>query len=207
MSKSYYTLVACFDENPSEWSIEFGSYDREEVEVEMDAYDSYGEGFYQIITTGDAQADVEAKVNELNEKLLSDRGLLYEAGDHMKLWVNQGERTAWVLGTLNDLMIVEYEMPAGTTALNILKNEKDYNQNFGWHDDEKLPNGRAKYYPKSVSYKSCPDKWIQAIREGCGCWEGICQRNGLVPFPDEAYDLPVSDWYMDIIDTTNKESK
>ena len=111
--------------------------------------------------------------------------LPYETGDRIYIWVNQGERRARVLGTLDDLMIVEYEMPAGTTALYILKND----------DDVK--------FVKGVSYKSCPKKWIQAIRDGVGSWEGVSQgKSGynhnpesrsygeklqeIIPFPEES---------------------
>ena len=93
--------------------------------------------------------------------------LPYKSGQRISIWVNQGERDAWVLGTLEDQIIVEYEMPSGTTALNILQNAVDVK------------------FVKSVSYKSCPKKWIQAIRDGVGSWEGICQRNGQIDFPEQ----------------------
>ena len=96
--------------------------------------------------------------------------LPYKAGDRLFIWSNQGERGAWVLGTLEDQIIVEYEMPSGTTALNILQNAVDVK------------------FVKSVSYKSCPKKWIQAIRDGVGSWEGICQRNGQIDFPEESVE-------------------
>ena len=114
--------------------------------------------------------------------------LPYEAGDRIYIWVNQGERGAWVLGTLEDQIIVEYEMPSGTTALRILQNADYVNEHkFG----------------KGVGYKSCPKKWIQAIRDGVGGWEGVSQgKSGynhnpesrsygeklqeIIPFPDES---------------------
>ena len=94
--------------------------------------------------------------------------LPYKSGQRISIWVNQGERDAWVLCTLEDQIIVEYEMPSGTTALNILQNAVDVK------------------FVKSVSYKSCPKKWIQAIRDGVGSWEGICQRNGQIDFPEQS---------------------
>jgi len=90
----------------------------------------------------------------------------YESGDNITLFRNQGDRDAWVLGTLGDQMIIEYEMPSGTTALNILMNR----------------NGAD--YVRSVSYTSCPKIWIKAIEDGVGCWEGISQGVGLIRFPE-----------------------
>ena len=94
----------------------------------------------------------------------------FQGGDAMTLFINQGERDALVLGTIDELMIVEYEMPNGTTALQILKNEKSVS------------------YGRSVSYASCPKKWLKAIRNGVGDWEGNCQRNGYVDFPKEGIE-------------------
>ena len=91
----------------------------------------------------------------------------FRSGNSLLITVNQGSRFAQVLGTIDNMMIVEYTMPAGTTALQIMHNDED--GAFG----------------RSVSYKSCPKKWIQAIRDGSGGWKGICQRNGLINFPDK----------------------
>lgn len=82
----------------------------------------------------------------------------YEAGDIVHLWVNQGMREGVVLGVCHDMMIVEYEMPAGSTALNVLP--KDGRQNWG----------------RAISYKSCPKYWLEAIKRGVGGWAGYGQR-------------------------------
>lgn len=92
----------------------------------------------------------------------------YIAGDLMTLFINQGERDVWVLGTIDNQMIVEYEMPSGTTAMQMLKNEKGAG------------------HIRSVSYTSCPKKWIQAIRDGVGSWEGNSQSGGHINFPEES---------------------
>ena len=91
----------------------------------------------------------------------------YQSGDAMTLFVNQGERDACVLGTIDDHMIVEYEMPSGTTAMQILKND----------------NGAD--HVRSVSYTSCPKIWIQAISDGVGGWKGNSQSSGYIDFPEE----------------------
>ena len=112
--------------------------------------------------------------------------LPYKSGQRISIWVNQGERDAWVLGTLEDQIIVEYEMPSGTTALNILQNAVDVK------------------FVKSVSYKSCPKKWIQAIRDGVGSWEGICQRNGQIDFPEQDEETQADGfWKEPTVDSRN----
>ena len=91
----------------------------------------------------------------------------YESGSSFSLFINQGYRDTLVLGTIGDLMIVEYKMPSGTPGLNIMYNSY------------------TNAYRQSVSYNSCPKKWIQVIRDGVGEWQGNCQRNGLISFPKE----------------------
>ena len=51
-------------------------------------------------------------------------GPYYEVGEYFCIDINQGTRDAIILGTLDGEMIIEYTMPAGTTALQIMKNEK-----------------------------------------------------------------------------------
>jgi len=98
----------------------------------------------------------------------------YQSGDWLYVLVNQGKRDALVLGTLGEQIIVEYTMPSGTTALLIVE-QGDRADRFG----KRI---------KGISYKSCPKKWIQAIRDGVGSWEGICQRNGQIDFPEESVE-------------------
>jgi len=88
----------------------------------------------------------------------------YEAGDDFSIWINQGFRDAVVLATVGEQMIVEYEMPAGTTALVRMDN---------------LPCVQS---GKSVSYRSCPKKWVSAISEQSGEWRGESQQ-GFIQFP------------------------
>lgn len=60
----------------------------------------------------------------------------WKAGDRLQVHVNQGWREAWVLAVIDDEALVEYRMPAGTTAMQIIQNNK-----------------RCPYGP-SVSYRS-----------------------------------------------------
>lgn len=66
MARKYHTLLTRFE---GRWGIEFGAYDRSDVVAEMECI--HDGGMYlkrdmKIVTTGDAQADIEARVAELN---------------------------------------------------------------------------------------------------------------------------------------------
>jgi len=65
-TKSYYSLLILQD---GKWSIHFGDYDRQVVEDERDdCKDSDPKAKMKIISTGDSQAAIDAKVSELNSK-------------------------------------------------------------------------------------------------------------------------------------------
>jgi hypothetical protein len=78
----------------------------------------------------------------------------WEVRDHLLIHVNQGERDAYVLAVVGDEALIEYEMPAGTTAL--------------WIIDANNPSPGCK---RNVSYKSCPKKWLEAMEEAGTVWE------------------------------------
>ncbi|MCP1937405.1 hypothetical protein J2R95_003200 [Bradyrhizobium japonicum] len=71
MARTYYTLLEKHHDDTA-WSIAFGDYDREVVAQERDDIRD-GHGFegqrLKIIATNDAQADIDAKVAEINAKL------------------------------------------------------------------------------------------------------------------------------------------
>jgi hypothetical protein len=71
MGRTYYTLLSRTSRN-GQWAIEFGAYEREDVEQERDDMrDSHYEGprpAYHIITTDDSQASIDARVAELNAR-------------------------------------------------------------------------------------------------------------------------------------------
>jgi hypothetical protein len=97
---------------------------------------------------------------------------LREAGDYTTIFINQGEREATVLAVIGDEYMIEYEMPAGTTALAVLHNSGGY---------------------KSVSYLNVPLKWLRALTDAESDWLGTPQslpeafrnRGGRVPPPRE----------------------
>ena len=68
--KTYYTLIGIYKSEDCKYEIIFGDYDREVVEDEKDcSHDNYR--CLKIITTSDAQADIEAKVAGLKKNPLT----------------------------------------------------------------------------------------------------------------------------------------
>ena len=64
MKHRYYSLLI---HSNGAWGVEFGDYDREEVEAERDSYLDGNTGERtRIIRTSDQQADIDAAVAELN---------------------------------------------------------------------------------------------------------------------------------------------
>lgn len=65
--KKYYTLV--LREDGERWRPEFGSYTRQDVRDEMADYTAYDYRSCdaKITTSGEAQADIDAAVGELNK--------------------------------------------------------------------------------------------------------------------------------------------
>ena len=80
-----------------------------------------------------------------------DGGL--KPGDTLELHVNQGEREAMVLARIGDEVLIEYEMPNGTSALVI-----------AWVNDLSAR--------KSTSYRSLPLKWLRAVVDAQSGWIG-----------------------------------
>lgn len=76
-----------------------------------------------------------------------------KVGDTFTISVNHGDREALALARIGNQVLVEYLMPAGSTAMQILT---DGNENRG----------------RSVSYSSIPTKWLRAIVEEDNEWEG-----------------------------------
>jgi hypothetical protein len=69
-ARKYYSLIAIFD---TKWEILFGDYDREVVEQEKEDNENLDSDFgakkLKIITTGDAQDDIDVRVRNENIKL------------------------------------------------------------------------------------------------------------------------------------------
>lgn len=92
----------------------------------------------------------------------------YRANDAITYWSNQAHREATVLAVIEDEIILEYEMPAGTSAL------VKCNVRYG---DLR---GRTNY-----SYNAVPRKWLMAILGAdMTNWIGMGQRSIVrIPFP------------------------
>ena len=105
----------------------------------------------------------------------------YQPNDMINVWANQAEREGYVLATIGDEVLLEYEMP-GTTA------------KFWNHPAEPWSALRvirtigleAVGNYKAVSYNTVPKRWLAAIREaGMTNWIGMGQRAAArIPFPE-----------------------
>lgn len=95
-------------------------------------------------------------------------GMPWEAHDCIGVWANQAERDAFVLATIGKDLILEYEMPNGSSALLqfTVKNRKLTKR-------------------RNINYNAVPKRWITAIREaGTTDWIGKGQRSAQrIPFP------------------------
>lgn len=101
----------------------------------------FGKEFGEI-TNVDKSASQEwvAELNRLIEKKKSELETKgtgnYKVGDEITLWRNQADRDGYVLAVDNNEMLVEYEMPNGTSALNIIDltlpeyDKYNYNKNY-----------------------------------------------------------------------------
>lgn len=69
-ARRYFVLVL-HDAEFNRWGVEFGDYDRECVQSELDDYRDKGvaKRFLRILTTLDRQADIDAAVAKLNAAL------------------------------------------------------------------------------------------------------------------------------------------
>lgn len=79
----------------------------------------------------------------------------WKPNDSLRVDVNQGMRDAYVLAVIGNEALIEYEMPSGTTALWVIRADRP--------EPHKIRN---------VSYRSCPQKWLDAIEEAGTEWEG-----------------------------------
>ena len=107
----------------------------------------------------------------------------YEPGDGIDVWANQAEREGYVLATIGDKVMLEYEMP-GTTA------------KYAHHPAQ--PTSALRVITTigleevggytAYSYNNVPKPWLRAIKAaGMTDWIGMGQRSiERIPFPTEA---------------------
>jgi len=147
-------------------TIELSNWDRRRL---AESYDRHQELFgderraYTYMNAAMAAAEREDD-HELALKLNENP---YRPNDSIEVYSNQAMRDGWVLAVIGDEILIEYEMPAGTTAM--LKFT--------------VLGGKLRHM-RNVSYRDCPKKWLAAIREAGMEWVGMGQR-GNWPFPKE----------------------
>ena len=78
----------------------------------------------------------------------------HQAGEDITVHRNQGDRDATVMAVVGDEALIEYVMPNGTSALNIIS---------VWEGEE-----NAGY--RSISYFNLPAKWADAVTIQMGSW-------------------------------------
>lgn len=91
---------------------------------------------------------------------------MWKPGDTFMINVNQGDRKALVLAIIGNQALIEYVMPAGSTALQIVT---DGREQVG----------------RSVSYPAVAAKWLRAIVDSGLEWEGNPQRGKKIPSAEE----------------------
>lgn len=99
---------------------------------------------------------------------LNGKPHVYVAGDFVEVWSNQAMRDGSVLAVRGFEVLVEYEMPAGTSALVV------------YHAV-----GTELSHVRNYSYNSVPKCWLDAMHDqGTNGWIGMGQRcSTAVQFP------------------------
>ena len=93
----------------------------------------------------------------------------WQPNDSMSVFVNQAERDAYVLAVIGDDILIEYEMPAGTSAL----------------VQYAVVEGKVSWPSRNYSYNAVPKRWLKPIRDAnMTNWIGMGQRSHIrIPFP------------------------
>ena len=81
-----------------------------------------------------------------------------QTNDSLEVYINQGRRPAFVLAVLDDMALIEYEMPRGTTTLRL------------------IPTDGNLIASKNLSYNAVPRRWLKAIVANNLEWVGNPQQ-------------------------------
>lgn len=112
-------------------------------------------------------AMLQANIVKCHESALITNENPYGANDGLEVYSNQAMRDATVLAVLGDDILIEYEMPAGSTALL-----------------QYTVRGGELSAMKNVNYNTCPKRWINEMRAENMDWIGRGQRmHKPLPFP------------------------
>jgi len=85
-------------------------------------------------------------------------------GQDIRLEIQKGVRPGRVLATIGDQMLVEYEMPEGTTSLT-------YVEGLDAHDDQL----QGRRFRNPYGYERTPVKWLRQMVENQIEWKGLSQ--------------------------------
>lgn len=107
---------------------------------------------------------IDAVIDWLNQGKHS-----YRCGQWLSVWCNQANREAQIKAVIGSQIIVEVEMPGTTSSWGNHVRATTFLCTY----DVALGDLRNK---RSISYTSCPKKWLQAIDEQSGDWIGMGQR-------------------------------
>jgi hypothetical protein len=131
---------------------------------------------------------IEKKKSELENKGTGN----YKVGDEITLWRNQADRDGYVIAVYNNEILVEYEMPNGTTALNIIDltlpeyDKYNYTKNYTTISYEKARLSK-KWGNKIDASRLINNPQGSAKRYNNGGMAGLGEVSGMLPNP-----LPMS---------------
>lgn len=106
----------------------------------------------------------------LRENYFREWGHEYRPGDDFSIYSNQAMRDGYVIAIEQGKILIEYEMPAGTSSLVEISVDSDL---------------RLSGENRTHSYNAVPKHWLAAIRDaGTTDWIGMGQRSTVrIPFP------------------------
>lgn len=100
---------------------------------------------------------------------------MLQINDELNVYRNQLDREAIVLAVYMHKALIEYTMPNGTSALNII------------HSND--VHGRGDY--RSVSYYGLTLRWLKILVDQSASWEGRPQKGNPCPTPLDALSIKV----------------
>lgn len=118
----------------------------------------------------DLSSAIDAVMDWLND---GEHG--YEAGQVMRVHCNQAWREATVLAVIGDEILVEGEMPGTTSSWGSAARGTRHNRETTFLRRYNVALGDLRGM-RSISYNSCPKKWLAAIDSQHGEWIGFGQR-------------------------------
>lgn len=107
----------------------------------------------------------------------------YGPNDSIEVWANQAEREGYVLATIGDEVLIEYEMPGTTAKYGKFHPAQPWSALRVIKTIGLQPVGDY----QSVSYNNVPKRWLRAIKAAdMTNWIGMGQRSATrIPFPSQ----------------------